>query len=53
MKTYQLIIPVVILGVLALFFFPEPETNFVWYAATALFFLALVVFLVVWNSKNK
>jgi len=42
------IIPIVILiGIAVLFFFPEPETNFLAYVATALFFIVLVVFLII------
>ena len=36
----------VILGVVVLFFFPEPETNFFAYMGTALFFIILTVYLI-------
>jgi hypothetical protein len=48
------LIPIVILiGIVALFFFPEPETNFFAYLGTALFFVILTVFLIVLNRRMK
>ena len=42
----QILIPFVIfLGLTVLFFFPEPESNFLFYFGTALFFMGLVIFL--------
>lgn len=37
---------VVVLGLIVLFFFPEPETNFFAYMGTALFFIVLTVYLI-------
>ncbi len=34
-----------LVGLIALFFFPEPETNFFAYLGTAIFFVVLTVFL--------
>ncbi|MFH1649502.1 MAG: hypothetical protein ABIA93_03060 [Candidatus Woesearchaeota archaeon] len=53
MKLNYVIPILVIVGITVLFFFPEPETNFLLYVATALFFIAVIVFLVVWNGKKN
>jgi hypothetical protein len=49
-KNEIMIIAVLFLGLLTLFFFPEPQTNFAYYAATALFFAVIIAFLI---KKNK
>jgi len=52
MKT-QILIPIVILiGLVVLFFFPEPETNFIAYFGTALSFIIITIFLII-KSKIK
>jgi len=51
MKINYLIPIVIILGLITLFFFPEPETNFLAYAGTALFFIMIVLFLLIKNKK--
>ena len=43
---------VIIIGLTVLFFFPEPETNFFAYLGTVLFFVALVIFFLVWNKRK-
>ncbi len=44
MKKY--IIPIiVIIGIGVLFFFPEPESNFILYVLTIVFFIGLIIFL--------
>jgi hypothetical protein len=43
---------VVIIGLAVLFFFPEPETNFLAYVGTALFFIAVIIALIVWQKKK-
>ncbi|MFH1770003.1 MAG: hypothetical protein ABH828_00420 [archaeon] len=53
MKTNYLIPMVVILGLLVLFFFPEPETNFLAYAGTILFFIVLIIFLSRVTKKKR
>jgi asparagine N-glycosylation enzyme membrane subunit Stt3 len=53
MKANYLIPVVIIIGVVTLFFFPEPEINFFAYLGTALFFIILVVFLIVWHRRMK
>lgn len=53
MKVNYLIPVVVIIGVVTLFFFPEPETNFLAYLGTALFFIILVVFLLIWQKRRN
>jgi len=41
------IIPILlILGFIVLFFFPNPESNFLAYLGTALFFLILIIILI-------
>jgi len=52
MKNNKLILFVIIIGVLTLFFFPEPETNFILYVLTGLVFLGLVVWLVMRERKK-
>ncbi|MBT7902630.1 hypothetical protein HN587_02130 [Candidatus Woesearchaeota archaeon] len=44
---------IVVVGILVLFFFPEPETNFIAYVGTALFFTLLTVFLIFWQKRKK
>ena len=41
MKKNNLLLLIILLGVLTLFFFPNPESNFLAYAGTALFFVIL------------
>jgi len=53
MKISSLIPIVILIGLVVLFFFPEPETNFLAYVATALFFILLVVFLIIRSRKDK
>lgn len=45
-KPEYLILFVIALGLLTLFFFPEPQTNFIYYAATALIFGLIIAFLI-------
>jgi hypothetical protein len=45
------IISVFGVGLLTLFFFPSPESNFLWYVFTALGFTALIGVLI-WIKKN-
>ena len=48
------IIPVVVvLGVITLFFFPEPETHFLAYAGTALAFITITVCLIIGYVKTR
>ncbi|MFH0876343.1 MAG: hypothetical protein V1859_10480 [archaeon] len=44
---------VIIIGIVTLFFFPEPETNFFAYLGTALFFIVFVVFLIILNWRKQ
>jgi len=53
MKLNYLILIIVIVGLIVLFFFPEPETNFFAYIGTALFFIVLTIFLIVWQKRKK
>jgi len=53
MKISYLIPIVIILGLITLFFFPEPETNFFAYAGTALFYIVIVIFLLIWHRRKK
>ena len=34
---------IVIIGIGTLFFFPEPQTNFIWYLATAIGFIISII----------
>jgi uncharacterized membrane protein len=53
MNVNYLIPIVIILGVVTLFFFPEPETNFFAYLGTALFFVILIIGLIIWSRRMK
>ena len=53
MKINYLIPIVIILGLITLFFFPEPETNFFAYVGTALFFIIVVIFLIIKSRRKK
>jgi len=44
---------IVIIGLVVLFLFPEPETNFLAYLATGLFFVLLVSILVFFKRRKK
>jgi len=50
-KNYWMISLVV--GIVILFFFPEPETNFLWYVLTAVFFIVLTLILYKTFKINK
>jgi len=53
MKINYLIPIVIIIGLITLFFFPEPETNFLAYAGTALFFIAIIILLIIKSRRKK
>jgi len=53
MKINYLIPIVIIIGLITLFFFPEPETNFLAYAGTALLFIIVVIFLIIKSRRKK
>jgi len=53
MKFNYLIPIIVIIGIIVLFLFPEPETNFLLYVGTALFFIILTIFLIFWRRRKK
>jgi len=53
MKINYLIPIVIIIGLITLFFFPEPETNFFAYVGTALFFIIVVIFLIIKSRRKK
>jgi len=52
MVNKYLIPGVIILGFIILFLFPEPETNFLAYFGTALFFIILTTFLIIQQRKK-
>jgi hypothetical protein len=52
MKIRDIIPGVIIIGILILFFFPNPESNFILYIGTALFFVIIVIFLIL-KSKRR
>jgi len=46
-------IPIVaVLAAITLFFFPEPETNFFAYSATAIVFAIIIIFIILANKKK-
>ena len=50
MKTNQIIALVIgIIGLIVMFFFPEPETNFIYYIGWGV----IIGFLVIWVLKKK
>jgi len=51
---FNYITPLIILiGVTVLFIFPEPETNFLAYIGTALIFIMLTIFSIIWKNRKK
>lgn len=53
MKSKYLIPIIVTVGLVVLFFFPEPETNFLAYAGTALTFVVAIIFVILWQKQKK
>lgn len=53
MKTQTLIPLVILIGLVILFFFPEPETNFLAYLGTALLFIIIIIFLTIKSKVKK
>jgi len=53
MKFNYLSLRIAIVGIVALFFFPEPETNFLAYVGTALIFIILTILSIIWKKRNK
>lgn len=49
----NLIALIILLGITSLFFFPNPEENFLLYIGTALFFVVLTILLIIKNKKHK
>jgi len=52
MKNNYLIPVIIIIGMGILFFFPSPESNFIAYIGTALFFIILIL-LLIWKKDGK
>jgi L-asparagine transporter-like permease len=44
---------IILIGIVVLFFFPEPETNFLAYIGTALIFIMLTIFSIIWKKRKK
>jgi len=53
MKLNYFIPIIAIIGIIVLFFFPEPETNFLVYVGTILFFIAIIVLLIRRARRKK
>jgi membrane protein DedA with SNARE-associated domain len=53
MKSNYLTSLTILIGIAVLFFFPEPETNFLAYLGTALIFITLTIFLIIWKKRRK
>lgn len=53
MKINYLILLVVLTAYFVLLFFPEPETNFLWYMLTFLIFISIIVFLLIKSNKKR
>ena len=52
MKINNLIPIIILIGFAVLFFFPEPETNFLAYMGTALLFVVITIILLFKNKKR-
>ncbi|MEA3329851.1 MAG: hypothetical protein U9Q06_03850 [Nanoarchaeota archaeon] len=52
MKIRKLIPLIIFAGVLILFFFPNPQTNFIAYSLTALFFIILAIFILIYSKRK-
>ncbi len=53
MNNKVLIAITVIIGYFTLLFFPEPETNFLFYLLTAFFFLGIILYLIFKDKNSK
>jgi len=53
MKADYLIPLILIIGIAVLFFFPNPESNFIPYVGTALFFGIAIGLLIIRRRKRK
>jgi len=53
MKFNYLTPMIVFIGIAVLFFFPEPETNFLAYISTALIFIMLTIFSIIWQKEKN
>jgi len=53
MKSNYLTSLIIFIGIMVLFFFPEPETNFLAYLGTALIFIMLTIFSIIWKKRKK
>jgi len=53
MKFNYLTLLIIFIGIAVLFFFPEPETNFLAYVGTALIFITLTIFSIRWKKRKK
>jgi len=53
MKFNHLTSLIILIGIAVLFFFPEPETNFLAYIGTALIFIMLTIFSIIWEKRKK
>jgi len=53
MKSNYLTLSIIIIGLLILFFFPEPETNFFAYVGTAFIFIIFTLFSIILTKNSK
>jgi len=53
MKFNYFTLLIIFIGISVLFFFPEPETNFLAYVVTALFFIISTIFSIAWKKKKN
>ncbi len=53
MKFNYLTLLIILIGIAILFFFPEPEINFLAYTSTALIFIMLTIFSIIWKKRKK
>ncbi len=53
MNSKALIVITVIIGYFTLLFFHEPQTNFLFYVLTILFFLGIILYLIFKDRNSK
>jgi len=54
MKRNQIIATIIgIIGLMGMFFFPEPETNFIYYLGFIVIIVLIIIIVLKWKRKNQ
>jgi hypothetical protein len=53
MKNNYLIAFIIFIGLAVLFFFPSPQSNFLAYLGTAIFFIIIIIIIFNWDKIKK